>query len=206
MGNTEGSRVISNVFIIRKNIVIEPTKRQMSIIIGSILGDACVYKQGKICFEHSIAQKEYLLWKYNELKNLAYFKVSRVIRYDQRYKKNNVSTRFFLRQYFSLLRSCFYPEGRKIIPKDITKWLSPLALAVWYMDDGHLDRGKYPIFATDNFLFSDLKIISSFLREKYCISSTIDKKNRLRIKSCSLTNFVRVLDSYVIECMRYKLP
>lgn len=206
MGNTEGSRAVSNVFKIRKNIVIKPTNRQMSIIVGSILGDACVYKKGKICFEHSVAQKEYLLWKYSELENLAYPKVSKVIRYDQRYEKENISIRFFLRQYFRLLRSSFYPSGKKIIPKDIAKWLSPLAIAVWYMDDGHLDNGKYPIFATESFTLSDLEIVRSFLRDKYDISSIINKKKRLRIKSKSLTNFVSELDCHVIEYMRYKLP
>src|SRR3989344_1247716 len=39
-------------------------------------------------------------------------------------------------------RKYFYPNGKKIIPADIGKYLSPLALAVWYMDDGYYSGDK----------------------------------------------------------------
>jgi hypothetical protein len=31
---------------------------------------------------------------------------------------------------------------------ELKPWFSPLLLAVWYMDDGHLDRNTYPLLMT----------------------------------------------------------
>lgn len=140
MDNTEGSRVITRVFRARKNLELRLSNRQTSIILGSIIGDAYIYPAGKICFEQSQSQKDYLMWKYRELQNLAYKKVSKVVRTDPRNHKTNISWRFFLRQFFKPLRQTFYQNGQKIIPPDIINWLDSLFLATWYMDDGHLDQ------------------------------------------------------------------
>ena len=206
MDNTEGSLVISQVFKVRKNLILSLSDRQMSIVIGSVLGDAYIYPQGKICFEQSVKQKEYLSWKFQELENLAYPKISKVIRTDKRSGSRTISYRFFLRQYFRLLRRYFYPNRQKMIPPDIGKWLTPLAIAVWYMDDGHLDKGKYPLLATENFLRNQNNNLCFLIKEKLNITCFVNNKNRLRIRSESKEFFFNLVEPFICESMRYKLP
>jgi len=207
MGNTEGSRVISQTFFARRNMELRLTEKQMSIVIGSILGDAYVAKKGKICFEHSEGQKNYLLWKYRELENVAYPKVGRVERFDRRTGKTTVSYRFFLRQFFRPLREWFYPTGTKVLPREIDKWLTPLAVSVWYMDDGSLERGKSPLLATESYSVDELNNMVSLLQKKYGLECLVSaKKNRLRIRSNSRAEFFKLIEPYVFKGMRYKLP
>ena len=108
------------------------SKRQKEILIGTILGDGHLEKNGngvRLRVDHGMSQTEYLKWKYEELKNLATNK-PRVIRaYHKRNKK------FYERLHFSTFSNCllegwrnrFYQGSIKVIPKDIDKILiSPL--------------------------------------------------------------------------------
>jgi len=95
MVNTEGSRVISQTLRVRKNIAYSLSDRQTEILIGSLLGDAYIHPLGKICFEQSSVQQEYLHWKYAEFKNLVYPKIAQVIRLDKRSGNLTFSCRFF---------------------------------------------------------------------------------------------------------------
>lgn len=90
MVNTEGSRVISQTLRVRKNIAYSLSDRQTEILIGSLLGDAYIHPLGKICFEQSSLQQEYLLWKFAEFKNLAYPKIAQVVRLDKRSQSQTI--------------------------------------------------------------------------------------------------------------------
>jgi len=37
---------------------------------------------------------------------------------------------------FNCIQEAFYPEGKKVVPIFLQVYLSPLALAIWVMDDG----------------------------------------------------------------------
>ena len=206
MGNTEGSRVISQVFRTRKNLKLVLSDEQMSIVLGSILGDAYVHPLGKICFEQAKQQKNYLVWKHVKLKNLASPKIARVVRVDKRNQKKTISYRFFLRQYFRSLRELFYSNGNKIIPKEINEWLNPLFISVWYMDDGHLDKGKSPLLATDAFSQKDVAMLASLLEAKFELQVKVTSKGRLRIRSDSTSRFFQLVSPWIHPDLRYKLP
>ncbi|MBU0978793.1 MAG: hypothetical protein ABIJ03_00290 [Patescibacteria group bacterium] len=206
MDNTEGSQVISQVYSARKNLKLCLTRRQLFILLGSIIGDSYIYPLGKVCFDHSARQKDYLVWKHTELKSIAYPKISCVKRFDKRTKKQTISWRFFLKQYFRPLRQLFYINGKKVIPKDLKGWLSPLLLAVWYMDDGHLDRGKYPLFATEGFSETDVKYLSEILYTEHGLKSIVTSKKRLRIISQSKQRFFQLIEPFIHPNLKYKLP
>jgi len=206
MGNSEGSLVISQIYKARRNLILRTSAEQLSVILGSVLGDAYIYPQGKICIEQSAEQKSYLLWKYRFLKNLCYPKVSRVIRFDHRYNKKNISFRFFLRQYFRPLRHIFYDNGKKIVPNCLAKVFTPLALAVWYMDDGHLEHGKYPLFATEGFSDLDIKLLTKMIFSNFDLNTKIDANRRIRINSSSKDRFYKLVEPWVYPNLRYKLP
>lgn len=204
MVNTEGSQNLSLELRIRKNIVHVLSTRQMAILIGSLLGDGYIHPQGKICFEQADSQYEYLLWKYAEFKNFVYPKIAQVRRFDNRNGHYSISHRFFLRQFFRSWRSIWYPEDTKCIPIGIEKWFTPLSLAVWYMDDGHLDKGLAPLIASESFCHYDLLRMQSILL-KWNIKSSLRNNNRLRILQSSTQDFMRLIKPYIVKSMRYKI-
>ena len=117
----------------RKNQKLVVTSRQEEILIGSLFGDAYITSRGQIQFEQSVHQKEYLFWKHQELSSISYKNISIVKRFDKRYKHENISYRFWTRQYFISWREKFYFKNKKIVPKDIQ--LTPLSLpfGIWMM-------------------------------------------------------------------------
>jgi len=109
------------------------SKVQQQLILGSVLGDGYLRKKvnAHLQITHSAKQKSYVDWKYNILKNI-------VITPPKFYKGNGsrVGYRFFTKSIPELtdFYDKFYQSGRKAVPKNLI--LSPLSLAVWYMDDG----------------------------------------------------------------------
>ena len=204
MVNTEGSRNLSQELLIRKYIVRVLTPRQMAILYGSLLGDGYIHTRGKMCFEQSDAQIDYLYWKYAELQNFVYPKIAQVRRFDKRSGRYTTSHRFFLRQYFQKWRQVWYPQGIKSIPDDLSKWFTPLSLAVWYMDDGHLNNGKSPLFASENFCSNDLAKIIAIL-QKWDLNCSLSHNNRLRILHNSTSHFMELIKPHILESLRYKI-
>lgn len=204
MVNTEGSRNLSQQLTIRKYIVRVLSVRQVEILVGSLLGDGYIHPHGKICFEHSSVQHDYLLWKYAELQNFAYPKIATVNRLDKRNGHYSHSYRFFLKQYFQSWRSAWYPQDTKSLPDNFESWFTPLSLAVWYMDDGHLGKGKSPLFASENFTLTDLSRIQKVLEDWHIITS-ITKNNRMRVLQNSTPHFMRLISPHIVASMRYKV-
>ncbi len=61
--------------------VLDLNKQQLAVIYGSIMGDSYLQTNGlnaRLRLEHSLDQEEYLLWKFNFLKNI--FTESAVVR------------------------------------------------------------------------------------------------------------------------------
>ena len=120
------------------------TRNQEALLAGSILGDAFLQKTGahnaRLRFEHGAKQKEYLLWKVKALIRLFQGKPTHLSRMHPKTKSTYEYWRAQSNATPELgkLRSIFYPKGKKQIPADIAKFIKePLALAVWYMDDGY---------------------------------------------------------------------
>lgn len=120
------------------------TRNQEAILVGSVLGDAFLQKTGarnaRLRFEHGAKQKEYLFWKVKALSRLFQGKPTHLARV---HPKTKATYEYWRAQSnatpeIGKLRVVFYPEGKKRIPENIEKFLKePLALAVWYMDDGY---------------------------------------------------------------------
>jgi hypothetical protein len=109
---------------------------QHSVIIGTLLGDGAMRCKTNALLEinHSAKQRRYVDWKYEQLIGL--------VGTPPRQRQGNggrVAYRFVTRSlpeltpYYQL----FYELHRKRVP---SVELSPLALAVWFMDDGSRSR------------------------------------------------------------------
>jgi len=203
--NTKGSwNHMPLQFKARKNLHIEVTDRQYEIIVGSLLGDAYIHPKGKIQFEHSDKAKEYLEWKFQELKGLRYNRVGSVER-----KVGNSLTRsyrFWTRQFFRPLRVMFYQDKKRLSLK-ILNALTPLALAVWFMDDGHFEKAKKRcIIATDGFSNEDRTMLQLFLKQRYGLDVVVRKSGKISFNQLNTERFFEIIKPYRLECMAYKFP
>nr|QIQ59680.1 hypothetical protein [Trebouxia sp. A1-2] len=103
-------------------------------------------------------------------------------------------------------------KRRKTVPKLIHKWLTPCALAYWYMDDGAQKwKGKSlgVRFCTDNFTLSEIDRLTIILREKCNLKVCIQKKgkaSRVYISSNSYPIYKKYIFDFLIPGMIYKFP
>lgn len=177
---------------------------QQQVVLGCILGDGYMRKKthAHLQITHSFEQREYVDWKYKILENLVNSKPST-------YKGNSsrVGYRFFTKSLPELTGyyNQFYPRDRKLISEEVD--LSPLSLAVWYMDDGSKSY-KTCYFNTQSFdLTSQQNLINSL--KKVDIKSTLNKDKkyyRIRIATESAGKLFKSINPFVIESMHYKLP
>ena len=191
------------------------TSRQKQIIIGKILGDGYLETANgttyRLKIEHSAKQKEYVFWAYRELKNLSSNK--------PKFKLHKSSSRktyekyWFNTKYSSSLKfygQQFYPKGKKIVPKLIHRWLTPLTLAVWFMDDGSIKskecRGK--IINTQSFDDKSLKRLQSAIKSNFDIKTTLRKQKdgtQIYIPASEYDKLKLAIGKYVLPSLSYKL-
>lgn len=189
---------------------------QKQVILGSILGDGYMRKKtnAHLQITHSYTQKEYVDWKYKILKNLVLTKPSsyvshRADSYPTGYhigNANRIGYRFFTRSLPELTKfyDIFYKNKEKIIPKDII--LTPITLAIWYMDDGNKSyRSCY--FNTQKFSSESQENLMEALR-LIGINSSLnrDKKYfRIRITTESTKILFGMIKKFIIPSMLYKI-
>ncbi|KKR80175.1 MAG: LAGLIDADG homing endonuclease [Candidatus Daviesbacteria bacterium GW2011_GWA1_41_61] len=193
------------IFTARKNLKLDVSDKQVEILIGCLLGDAYLTKLGKIQIEQSDKQEEYIKWKHQELASISYSGLKEVVRFDKQDKRVTKSFRFWTRQFFKSWRDIFYRGGCKVFPKELKELITPLAIAVWYMDDGSYDMKSNYMFSTESF---DLQSRIDLLRklEFWEVEATLKNSGKLRIRSKSLKKFFELVGPYVHQSMKYKLP
>jgi len=114
-----------------------------SCIIGMVLGDAYIglgnrCKNAHIAIAHGPKQKEYLLWKMEILKQIQNSSY-RVVERDKLVKGKFYKTHEIIstiHPVFTKYYNQFYRGHKKIITRKILDKLTPIGLAIWYMDDG----------------------------------------------------------------------
>jgi hypothetical protein len=190
------------------------TKQQKEIIIGSILGDGCLEKNGnhtRLRIEHSDNQKKYLDWKCQRLGNFA-TKPRKAKSYhysaEKYYERWHFST--LSKPVFDIYWQVFYQQGKKIIPKTINNLLtSPLSLAVWFMDDGYKRNDCNALrINTDSFSESEQESLQKCLDDNYGIKSNLHKKAKtwnIYIPQSSAEKFCGIVKPYILPSLKYKI-
>jgi LAGLIDADG DNA endonuclease family len=186
-----------------------------SFIVGCILGDGYVNKYGALTIEHSIEQREYVEWKYSELKQLNVLtsesKLSMVLRIHPRTLKEHRSLRFNTKSLFKPERSLFYFNSIKVIPVNFYSLCDPQSLAIWYMDDG--GRGANTplgmVLDVSSYSLEHLQIVSNVLLEKFGVITSIHyhgaRAKKLYFKRETVQLFCNIIRPFVIPSMQYKL-
>lgn len=195
------------------------TQRQQEIVFGTLLGDGYLRPTNGKAENHSYAlslchgekQLEYLKWKFREFENFVTTKTFNINRRSFRgnaptYAFSTVSHPFLLEAH----RICYGANGKKDVSPEWIQKLTPLALAVWYMDDGSLNKRYHTIvLCTNSFSTEGQQLLMDLLLEKYAIPSVLEPRRNgqtvIRINASQSRKFMDLISPYVPECMRYKL-
>ena len=196
----------------------------ISIIIGSTLGDTHLEKRKRgigtrIIFEQSNKNVEYLMWFHSYFSIRGYCK-NKNPKLKKRIRKNgDVFFHYRINTYtfssFNWIHEMFYKFNElenklvKIIPNNIEEYLTPLAIAIWFMDDGS-KLGKGAKIATNCFTRLELQFLCEILFKKYHIIVTLNSggKNNghtLYIHSKSMPLFSKMVKRYMLPSLHYKL-
>jgi len=200
MGNTVGSRGVL-------------TQRQREILIGTILGDAHLEKNGRYTrmrVDHYDKHKAYVFWLAHEFSPFSLVP-RHIVEKDKRNGKNYGRWHFSTRSLpvFDEFRALFYKERRKIISSALVRLLTPLSLAVWYMDDGFRRRDSKGFYlCTSSFSEAEQKILQHVLHVKFALTTTIHHQHdlgRIFIPSAFADRFNQLVKPYILSIFQYKL-
>lgn len=129
-------------------------------------------------------------------------------------RQGNISYHYFSRRYVELLPiyKQFYPEGKKIVPKDIK--LTPLTCRQWYIGDGcliHKKRGNnrkngrpcITLF-TCGFTISDVEWLLEQLNKLGFKVTRQVSRNSIAISAYFTEKFLNYIGSSPVKCYDYK--
>lgn len=179
------------------------------IVYGSLLGDGSITTRKDTTASLIISnneQEDYLKWKLDKLSNLNMTK-----------KNSDKSNKNIYNSDYSVIlkkiHDLFYEDGFKyrLIP-DIE--LTPLMMAVWYMDDGNLSSDNKTTITCKRILkYKDVNKQIDIIRKQisellHCKIDDISyySNGQIRFINGSADKLYQCIEKYVIPSMQYKLP
>ncbi len=205
-------------------VIAEPRRlssQQMQLILGSLMGDGALspYTRGKsgtrFRMGHGARQATYLDWKVEMLGNIP---CSRSID-----AKGAVFADVHpLPELAELREAVYFGDGKKHLTWEYLKALTPLALAVWYLDDGCLTlrskggqgrtrggTGRIEI-CVDAMSPGSRQRLVGYLRDSRGLDVTLRERGArqqsvLQFTTASTEKFQRLVAPYVHPSMEHKL-
>src|SRR3989344_5380672 len=185
---------------------------QMEIVRGGLLGDSSLsptqHKASlgtRFRLGHGLKQKGYLLWKASLFKNIPY-----TLYENKKYIKCDLTP---LPELFEM-RQSMYQEGFKRLSPDFLAKLTPLSLAIWYQDDGHLDirnkagnKGRITI-CVQAIQMESRKALQQYLSERYDVQTRLGivrGKEIMYFDQQNSEKFLQLIKYYIHPSMGYKL-
>lgn len=207
-------------FMVLKQLCLEDLPAfQRSLIVGYLLSDGYLRREGSIQFENSLHQADLIHWLWCHLEEYRTPKhPSTVERTDSRTQKTTFSRRFYTRSCFKPLYPLFYPHGHKTIPESLQTFLDAPALAVLYMGDGQLDPdGKCYVTAAHSWTKGDLQVLQKSLSTNFGLQTEFHKNGvnrkgedvfKVYLPAAYKPTFFEFISPLVrqIPSMRRKLP
>jgi ubiquinol-cytochrome c reductase cytochrome b subunit len=193
-------------------------KEIISIIFGSLLRDAHGEKKllgvgTKFSFSQEASHVEYLMFLHKLFSELGYCNPKLPVITTRLGSKGKIRkvARFSTWTYFSFnwIYDLWYDNKIKHVPKCIDKYLTPLALAIWIMEDGtKVNKGLK--LNTNSFSYNDCLLLFKALNNNFNIKASIQsagKKDQylIYIWKESMTDLINIVSPYIIPEMKYKL-
>ena len=197
----------------------------LQIILGALMGDSNIrIRQNKhncaynIQFGHSKKQLGYLKYKHALMcKDLL-----NPINKEREENKCFIVDKFYDRQAFytfctkpiniDYIYNLLYKNNKKIVNEKYLGYLTPLSLAIWYMDDGSYNLHNRIIrFATMGFTREENEIIRDYFYNNLkmpCVVAKVDSGSgwSIMLPQNSTKKFINLVKPYKCECMNYKFP
>lgn len=190
---------------------IDITDIQKQILFGGLLGDFCLSPHNKTfrgLVNHSIKQIEYAKYLHNSLNNITgKFREIKVKANNKIYDECSFTIK--PNTQLESLYNDFYKDfrGKKDVPYNLSL-LTPLAISIWFMDDGFLiDNGhsKTLGFSTCGFSLDGILRLQKYLKEQYSIETIVRKNFYLIVKKSSSFTLRDLISPYIIDSMKYKI-
>lgn len=188
---------------------------QISILTGSLLGDGTMRigknaQNANFKVEQGLKQKDYVFWKYQVFKEWVTTPPKISFRYDE--KRQPYAKSWWFRTIchpkLTLFHKMFYKNGIKIVPKNIVDLLDPLAMAVWVMDDGCLNRNIIDV-STYSFKLEEIKLLQKALFKKFALETNFfrdrDKGFRMYFRKRETQKLVPIISKFIIPNLAYKI-
>lgn len=188
---------------------------QKQLIVGSLLGDGCLYKDSKnsnfkLSLSQCKAQEQYFHWKVAMMDPFINGFIENI---DKRNNSIMLHATTICHQDFNMFGKMFYDENRKkIIPDNLDVFLTPLALAVWVQDDGNLNAGVNMRIASISFTKEDNEKLKIYLKTCFDLTSKVMEyryKNKLyyqltfnKVETQKLSDIIR---PHIVPKMLYKI-
>lgn len=121
------------------------TKESRNLLIGLLLGDGTISNNNVFKLAHCEQQLDYLEWKIKQLNNsgLRNNGVKEYISTNGFNKGNKVYyTQLNIIPFVKVLRRVMYKPTKKLGNRKLLNRLSAREIAIWYMDDGHINYRK----------------------------------------------------------------
>lgn len=210
------------------------SQEQTDLVVGTLLGDANLQTATKgrtwrYRALHSANQKAYLDHKFEIMKEYCSMKepAPNKVRdkrtekvYERFYFNTKVhpSLRFFGNMFYTYDKK----TGRMVkdVPVTIEKFLTPAAVAYWYMDDGALKwlgRSNGMRICTESFSDDGVRRLQRALETLYKIGTTHTQKTkkvkgkeipvglRIAINEEHSAAFRELIKPHLVDCMKYKV-
>ena len=159
------------------------SKNCKELILGSLLGDGSLrihepYKNASFSFRHSVNQKEYFFWKAGQLKEISGESSVWQQKADG-FGGEKLRYQSLALEPLTELYQMTHKGNQLIIRRRWLNKLTPLSLAIWWLDDGSIiGNGRKGVFCTDPFSLEEQKILARYLNKVWGIKVAIGKITR----------------------------
>jgi recombination protein RecA len=196
--------------------------QQWQVVLGALMGDGNLSRpvrqeseSARFRMGHGSKQAKYLDWKVSLLENIPYTRTTSA--------KGAMFADFTpLPELNELHRALYFGDNKKHLSWDYLKALTPLSLAVWYMDNGCFTvrsggfqrrtegySGRIEIYVATMARESQERLVS-YLRDTYHLDVRLTIRGArqlplLRFTTAATAQFQQLIAPYVHPSMRYKL-
>jgi hypothetical protein len=190
------------------------TERQEQILVGMLLGDGHLERQrgaltARLKIEHCLAQSAYVEWQYREWRDWVRTQPrTRERRNRIGTSSTNIGFSTLSHVEFEEFRVRFYRDRRKVIPEDIE--LTPLSMAVWFMDDGSRKSSQCRglLLNTQSFTRAEVELLQGVIRRDVGVETTVSHQRdglQIYVPAPSASALTAYIAAFVVPSMRYKL-
>ena len=184
------------------------------VIVGLLLSDGWLIiptkrsKNARFGFKQSLSRSVYVWFVFNILSHYCsrFPQLTKSIRLGNKH----YGLEFFTRSLPCLteLHSLFYPEGIKIVPRNIYELLTSVSLAQIIMGDGYASRHGL-ILCTDSYCIEDIVRLMNVLMIRYRFECTLryhtPTQLRIYIKEGSMSLLKQIVKPHMCPSMLYKI-